>query len=626
MLSALVPQTPISIKWAFVVSTLLGVSIVFHLGFNISDPTFMLFVHAKKYYEAFAVDPLMKDMLPSVLPLAYKLAAPVIDIPFFHLVSGACLKILLVAIYFCIAWKITGNLFASTVATTIMFGLAYLRLEEYYVFNLRFPTGLAGNELRINPYFSFRQVGMFFSLIALFFFLQSRFVLCSLLMVLAHWSHSVNTINFFLCFSGALILCCLIKKRKIPYLVALLKLAVPFSICTLPYIMQVVNILDYVEPINFNLFWNVAAQNEADDATLLYYLNFHKATIFSWLLMTIIASLLYLLCISKKPIQRASLNTAISETNDVLFPLFLSVLAIFCFAVMWESTLIPLLPDFLNTAIASLNLRRSTTMSSIISIVIIGMFLSRGILLLARALVFDSRGSLPSAKPGILLGDTSLSLLLLLFVVVNTFFIDGKNSNLLSQIKNQSIKDFLVFDHKDYKHFRKLSSYTKDSPAYTSSLGVVIPYSALHETCSWVLQNTDISAAFIQPTYISQVRACSLRQNFLSVHYDGILAAFNRKYATLYLERFTAIHKGMTYAQLPGLSSQGAHSSVKKRPAYESIRKKYLSIDESDLEKIKRLYPGYSYFLTESSHELSYPVAYQNDYFTLYSIVNPPSD
>jgi hypothetical protein len=614
------PQPTIPIKWTLCILILLETSILFHLGVRIHDPTIFLFTSLFQNYKEYEIDPLWGELLPNLLPPFFKLIAPAYDIPFLHLAIGIFTKILLTAIYFLIAWKITGNLFASTMATTLMFGLGYLRLGEYDIFNLRFPTGLAGNELRVSAFISFRQIGMVFSLTALYFFLRSRFTLCSFFLATGVLFHSANTINFFLCFTVALALCCLIKKEKKTYIKALLSSTVLFSICIIPYLIQIQGVFDYVDPIKFSNFWDVVAANEADDATLLYYFNFRKATIFSWLGMTLVALFLHFSNTSQKPVNRASIRTSIAGTHDVLSPLFFAILIVTSFAIIWESTLIPILPDFLNDTIASLNLRRTTTLSSLISIAIIGMFLSRIIVFLIQTAYSEIKGILPtvpSKKFSSKSADISFSLLLSIFVLINTFILDGKNAKLLNEIKSNSINNYIVFEHKDYKYFRSISDYLKTGPAYTSPEGATIPFNSFWEICSWIRKNTESSSAFIQPTYLHEFRECAMRQGFLSVQMDGILAAFNRKYATLYLERFTTIHKETTYSQLPGLENN-------RKSAYEALRQKYLSIDKFDLEKLKLLYPGYSYFLTESSHKLPYQIAHQNDYFTLYKISKEP--
>ena len=630
-------QSPVPMKWIFGIVILLWVSILFHLGVELTDSILFNYTNLWQNYEVYQIDPYWGELIPNLVTPFFQFIAPIYDIPFAHLIIGIPTKLLLVAIYFLVAWRITGNLFASTIATILMFGMGYLRLGEYEIFNLRFPTGYAGNELRVPAHFSIRQIGMVFALAALYFFLGKRFILCSVILASGVLIHSTNNINFFFCFAVALALCCLIKEDKKAYLIAFLKLIIPFSICILPYFLTIRGVLDYVEPMGFHRFWNVIAANEADDATLLYYFIFKKATTYSWLGMTFFALCLHLACNSQKPLTSVSVRSLIAKTNDMLFPLFLSVISVVFFAFIWESALIPFLPDFLNDMVGNLNMRRATTVSSVISIAIIGMIFSRIIVILIQVscaeLAWNQQLNSKywfSERPG----DFLLSIVFSLFVFINTFMLDGKNNSLLNAIKTKSIDDYLVFESKDYEYFRNLG-YRRGTPIYASLDGVVMPFSYYGDICRWIRKNTEVSAAFIQPTYVLEFRECAMRQGFLSVQQDGTIAAFNRKFATIYLERFAVLHEDMTEANLPGLSSNrwasiyktpGILDKKSRRVAFEALRQKYLSIDDTSLRKIKKLYPGYSYFLTESSHKLSYPIAYQNEYFILYEISEKSSD
>ena len=169
------PKFKLPVKWGLFIIISLTAAVLFHFGIRLHDPILFLFTNLWGNYKEFDVDPLWGEYLPNLLPPFFKFIAPIYDIPFSHFIIGLFTKFFLVTVYFLIAWKVTGNLFASTMATTLMFGLGYLRLGEYDIFNLRFPTGLAGNELRVSAYLSFRQIGMVFALIGLLFFLGGAF-------------------------------------------------------------------------------------------------------------------------------------------------------------------------------------------------------------------------------------------------------------------------------------------------------------------------------------------------------------------------------------------------------------------------------------------------------------------
>ena len=133
------------------------------------------------------------------------------------------------------------------------------------------------------------------------------------------------------------------------------------------------------------------------------------------------------------------------------------------------------------------------------------------------------------------------------------------------------------------------------------------------DVCKWIRSHAPLDVAFIHPPYIRDFRAYSERQGFLSEKIDGNNAILNRKFATIYLKRFSDIHKGLTYNDLPGIVTTGGEP-------YKIMRQRYLSLNETDIEHLKKLYPGYRYFVTEIGHTLPYYMIYSNSYFVIYDL------
>ena len=104
-------------------------------------------------------------------------------------------------------------------------------------------------------------------------------------------------------------------------------------------------------------------------------------------------------------------------------------------------------------------------------------------------------------------------------------------------------------------------------------------------------------------------RLLSERQGFVSEKVDGNMASYNRKFAKLFLERFSDINDGLIYDELPP-----------GEELYSALRKRYLSLTEVKLNKLREKYPGYDYFLTEAGHDLNYPLVFKNHFFRLYYI------
>jgi hypothetical protein len=184
--------------------------------------------------------------------------------------------------------------------------------------------------------------------------------------------------------------------------------------------------------------------------------------------------------------------------------------------------------------------------------------------------------------------------------------------------KNQHIATFEKywnFEHVSYDFFLD-SREPVYVPTRMNMREKVLPLPALLEVCEWVQKNTLKDAAIFGPSYFPRVRVYCKRQGFLTEREDGGFAVLNRKFATLYYQRFYDLHKGLTYYDL--LEFNGLE-------VYDVLRERYLSLVESDIESLKKKYPGYDYFLTETSHFLDYPLLFENEFFRFYDINFPKS-
>jgi hypothetical protein len=195
-----------------------------------------------------------------------------------------------------------------------------------------------------------------------------------------------------------------------------------------------------------------------------------------------------------------------------------------------------------------------------------------------------------------------VSIALVFMVLVYTLCFKNKNI--------ATIEKYWNFEHVSYDFF-----LDSREPVYASvdknNGGKVLPLAALLEVCEWVQRNILKDAAIVGPSYFPRVRVYCKRQGFLTEREDGGFAVLSRKFATLYYQRFSDLHKGLTYYDL--LEFNGLE-------AKDVLRERYLSLVESDIESLKRKYPGYDYFMTEASHNLKYPLLFKNDYFYFYDI------
>ncbi len=84
-----------------------------------------------------------------------------------------------------------------------------------------------------------------------------------------------------------------------------------------------------------------------------------------------------------------------------------------------------------------------------------------------------------------------------------------------------------------------------------------ISYASFLQVCNWVRENTRRQAAFVAPSYLKEFRTLSERQEFLAERFDGSMAVYSRKYATVFLARFPGVHRGLSYFDLPGVVTGG---------------------------------------------------------------------
>jgi hypothetical protein len=228
-------------------------------------------------------------------------------------------------------------------------------------------------------------------------------------------------------------------------------------------------------------------------------------------------------------------------------------------------------------------------------------------------IIGDIKTKIDSRREKIEVADRYLSIGLSVFLVFSILFfgvLSGTNINGLNS------KKYLTLEHKTYNffesHYENYPIYGNDDPTPERK---IIPITAFLDVCNYINNNTPITAAFFNPSYIIQFRTYCHRQAFLTEKFDGNWAIFNKRFATLYLTRFSDIHKGLTYDELPGqISSFGE--------PYAIMRQRFLSLNDMDISRLKNKYPGYEYLLTEIDHELPFPKLYVNEYFIVYDLRN----
>ena len=588
---------------------LVSLAVIFSHGFGVFDgPGFFLTIEFFKNAGIFTVDPIASTFASSFFPPIQRLFIYIIDIPFYHLLIGSVAKVSLVVVFYLLAWRISHSTLASFIAVLIMFGLAELSFGQYQFLNLRIPIGFTTAEFRSPTYLSFRLVSTVFLIVGTISFLGRRFFLCSLFLSLGFYSHAISAAAFFLSFFGVLVVLLLRKTDRLGSFYALIKFTLPFILITLPYSLRGMQAFSGVEPMDFASFRNLNLMNEADDFSTVWHVQYFKTIYLICFLLTVISAGLHLIFKTSKPIAIKKLKVEILN-NDLILPLLFIPWLILLINIIWELTLIPLLPDALNDIISMLKLSRITTVSAVIYVPIISVFISRVLLVLIKTIIMETISEIRIERLkffflGIKIDskDKVVSITLVFMVLVYTLCFQSKNIGTFEKYWN--------FEHVSYDFF-----LDSREPVYVPTrmnMGEkVLPLSALLEVCEWVQRNTLKDAAIIGPSYFPRVRVYCKRQGFLTEREDGGYAVLSRKFATLYYQRFYDLHKGLTYYDL--LEFNGLED-------YDVLRERYLSLVESDIENLKKKYPGYDYFLTETSHSLDYPLLFENEFFRFYDV------
>jgi hypothetical protein len=607
-------ELPFVKTWFFPLIILVSLAVIFSHGFGVLDgPGYFLTINFFKNAGLYTVDPIASTF-NSFFPPVQRLFIDIISIPFYHFLIGSLAKISLVALVYLLAWRISHSTLASFIAVLIMFGLAELSFGQYQFLNLRIPIGFTTAEFRAPIYLSFRLVSMIFLIAGTIFFLDRRFFLCSLFLSFGFYSHAISAAAFFLSFFGVLVILLLRKADRLGSFYALLKFVLPFILLTSPYSLSGIQVFSEIEPMDFASFRDLALINEADDFSTVWFVQYFKTIYLICFLLTAISAGLHLIFKTSKPIAIKKLKVEIFN-SDLILPLLFIPWMILLLNIIWELTLIPLLPDTLNDIVSMLKLSRITTVSAVIYVPIISVFISRMLLVLIKTIIVETFSEIRIEQLKVFfLGikidskEKFVSITLVLMVLVYTLCFKNKNIATFEKYWN--------FEHVSYDYF-----LDSREPVYVPTrmnMGEkVLPLPALLEVCEWVQRNTLKDAAIVGPSYISRVRVYCNRQGFLTEREDGGFAVLSRKFATLYYQRFYDLHKGLTYYDL--LEFNGLE-------LYDVLRERYLSLVESDIESLKKKYPGYDYFLTEKSHSLDYPLIFENEFFLFYDISSLKSE
>ena len=433
--------------------------------------------------------------------------------------------------------------------------------------------------------------------------------------------HSANSFAFFGSVSSAMVIHYLVSKRDFPGLKNILIYMLPVISIALFSYLKIKGMFVSISPISFDSFYQFTIQNEPDDVSTLYHFYQRNYTVPFLYMMLVLPAFIIIRSIREFGSFSFSSIIHFIKGNFVVFIIIAPWLLTFM-GGLWEMNYL-LFPDFLNDAVFSLGFRRYSSISNYFCIMLTPVILYDFFKLFLFPRFNQYYRSLYESyivRKGVFVSVFLVMLLFICILLVPT-----------NQIKFATFFKSFNIPGTSFHHFEKVSAIHTDhiylydgnafrarkrfahAPSYRESLSREL----FADICLFIKRNTPKEAMFITPSYIRQFRAYSERQGFITEKFEGNMAFYNRRYATLYLKQFKLLHNGLTYDYLFNLYQNPTFGDG---PNYEYMRKRYLSLIKKDIQNIIDHYPNYSYFLTESSHYLPYQVAYQNDDFILYEL------
>ena len=565
------------------------------------------YVDAFKYMDYFSIDPLMSDYWPNSLPIIFKLFYDIYDIPVFHLFFGILLKLGFLISLYLIANKITKDYFASFLSLILFIGIFKIFRIALNINIPDIPIGLMSNEIRGGIYFSFRQLGLIFSLSAFYLHWKERYLISSIILTTGLFVHPINILVFFLCMVTSTLIHSLLTmnfKGMLKYCVSFI---MPVLFGAILYKIPLDAIFNNIEPISFKEHWGFIMKNEPDDVSVLYNLQNDAKLYIVTFILTVFGIFYWFNKTFQKPINKINLKIYINSREAITIIYLVIPWLFVLFGIVWESFMIPLLPDKINDIFTTLMFRRYSAVSSFIYVPIFSLFVVKYFKLFCNY-IFEKSIYTKQRKNII---QNKYLLIIFTQVVFSTSLIVYFNK----MVDDFHAKiNFISFDHQPPEFFIYQDENINLTHSYNDQyFNPPFTISSLIDVCKYIRNNIQIDEALIIPPYIREFRALSNRQVLISEKLDGNNAPYNRKYATLYLQRFHAITKGLSYDDFEGIVFGGGQT-------YSKMRKQFLSLNKNNIEEISNKFPNHNYLVTEVNHFFQFPVVYKNNDFIIYDI------
>jgi hypothetical protein len=593
-----------------------------HFGFKINYLSgYFLWKLAFQNAGVFNLDLVLGDFARETASLFARHAWPILDVPSVHLIGGVILKVGLGGALMFLCWRVYPSILACAVGLLIFYGFAG---KIYLILNL----GPISHEIREPAYFSYRQLTTILCVLSMGHFLARKNFICGVLLAAAFYIHPKNTVGFFLSYTMVFILSLLVftewrklTKEFAAMLLTFVALISPYVVRT--WVPQAAS--DQLTHLSSSQWWSLILDINPDDVSILWWLETGHLSFLMWrLLVTPLVVALFLgVAKAQRPVTLRTTAAVLRGPEGRTLLLLVSPVIVSLLAATWEAILIAAVPDLLNDLFIPLELRVTVQVSAILSCAVLAGLMASWMLAIAERLLIhrrsgdtDRSGNPPMMQQTRRL-DGILALVMTCATVAGLLLMTAMHHPSRFGDRLREIK--LYFNSKPQKAEYFASEGLEEGGIVlygnTDNEDKRIPFAPYLDVCRWIRGNVPISGAFFVPGYLEGFRVYSERQA-LDDDVNAQLGLYSRKLAEKHLQHFQDLHKGQSRLDL--ISSDPFLLPARNR--LSQMRKRFLSLDRSGIEKLKSLYPGYCYLLTERGHDLPYLSLYENDYFRVFDL------
>ena len=501
-------------------------------------------------------------------PLFYYLFYAIHDIPLAHLLLGFLVTVGTYFVFYCIVFKVFEDHLIAIVSLLLLFVL---------------PDGAASLDINHSIAFSARSFGYLLAVIALYFFVDQKYLLSSLSLGMASVFQLLNWFPLFV----VLTLFLVIKSNRS------IKNTLVFIVpCTLMIILFMLysgssGMSSTDNLISVKAWWNFIIALEPDDVTVTWWLS--NLTTQLLLAISLILVVIYPFFSHKK------------RNGDIFWALLIVSLVFTLGLFLYEQYLIFYMPDWFNDYYIAAQLRRVLTLPAIFNSILAAVVMTRTIQYLVSRLnskpIFNQR-----VVP-------LISIVLIALMFAGKTYIQQETMDVYSgMISMDYITKYIDIKHRPYSYFVEAKgSFFKGSAGENR---------AYDQLCFWLDSSLPHDAKLIIPPDLNSLALDSKRQWFITERLDGHASMYSRAYATLYFERFKELFQNKTETELFAiLANKGGNEN--KASVLSSM---YADLPAEAFKRIHHYHPEFGYAITTKKQRIELPLVYSNQEYTVYKL------